>query len=309
MSSIVHRSSTFSDRRHIPASHTSKILFVHAGTLDAPCDLATGLHWVHIGSVFAFSVFIASAAGMLSHSSANQKEYGMDGLTRRALEMGGRVVKLKLPQPDGDAGYALAAAKVEELVARGTVAAAEQLDGLIDRHAASVEKENLRREILAGPVAHLATVGKVAKREQHELGSLFRFKPEASSLLAVRTAAGNMLANAETHREVLVKYGLSVPVLERFGRLLQQFDAAVAMGDAGRARHIGATQELHTIAAEIVRTVRVMDGSNRRRFKNDPNLLAAWINASTIVRAPQVSDGQDGTGGTASPAGDVRPAA
>jgi hypothetical protein len=223
--------------------------------------------------------------------------------------MGGRVVKLKLPQPDGDAGYALAAAKVEELVTRGAVVAAEQLDGLIDRHAASIEKQNLRREILAGPVAHLAKVGKVAKEEQHELGSLFRFKPDASSLLAVRTTAGNMLANAETHREVLVKYGLSVPVLEEFGRLLEQFDAAVTMGDAGRAKHVGATRELQAIAAELVRTVRVMDGSNRQRFKNNPQLLGAWINASTMVRAPQPSEGEDASGGSTSPAGDVRPAA
>ncbi len=233
----------------------------------------------------------------------------MDAETRRAIEMGVRVVKLKLPQPDGDTGYAIAAAKVEELVTRGAAAATEQRNGLVDRHAASVEKEKLRREIVTGPVAHLAKVGRVAKQEQHELGSLFRFKPDASSLMAARTAAGSMLANAETHRDVLVKYGLSVPVLEELGRLLQQFDAAVALGDAGRAKHVGATRELQAIAAEIVRTVRVMDGSNRQRFKNDAQLLGAWINASTMVRAPKASDGADAPGGTTSPAGDVRPAA
>jgi hypothetical protein len=223
--------------------------------------------------------------------------------------MGARVVQLKLPQPDGDTGYALAATKVEELVARGAVAATEQRDGLIDRHAASLEKERLRREILAGPVKHMSKVGKVAKQEQHELGSLFRFKPDAPTLMATRTAAGSMLANAETHRDVLVKYGLSIPVLEEFHRLLDQFDSAVVLGDAGRAKHVGATRELQAIATELIRTVRVMDGSNRQRFKNNPQLLGAWINASTMVRAPQVSDGDDATSGTASAAGDVRPAA
>jgi hypothetical protein len=220
-----------------------------------------------------------------------------------------RVVKLKLPPPDGDSGYAIAAAKVEELVTRGAAAATEQRDGLVDRHAASVQKRKLRREILAGPIAHLAKVGRVAEQEQHELGSMFRFRPGASNLLAVRTAAGSMLANAETHRDVLVKYGLSVPVLEEFGRLLQQFDAAVAMGDAGRAKHVGATRELDAIAAEIVRTVRVMDGSNRQRFKNDAQLLGAWINASTMVRAPRASEDANASSGATPPAGDVRPAA
>ncbi len=124
----------------------------------------------------------------------------MDGPTRRAMEMGARVAKLKLPQPDGDTGYSLAAAKVEGLVTRGAAVATDQRDGIVDRHAASVQKEKVRRYTLAGPIAHLAKVGRVAEQEQHELGSMFRFRPRASTLLAFRTAAGSMLANGETHR-------------------------------------------------------------------------------------------------------------
>ncbi len=36
------------------------------------------------------------------------------------------------------------------------------------------------------------------------------------------------------------------PTVEEFGRLLQQFDAAVALGDAGRAKHVAATRELQS---------------------------------------------------------------
>ena len=233
----------------------------------------------------------------------------MDGPTRVILEMGDRVVKLNLSVPQGDSGYAMAATKVEELVTRAALVAALQREGLVERHSAAVQKKKLRRQIRSGPIAHLAQVGRVAEQEKHELGVLFRFKPDADTHLAVRTAAGNMFTNAETHRDVLVKYGLSLPVLEEFGRLLQEFDAAVVLGNAAQAKHVGATRELRAIAREIRRTVQVMDGSNRQRFKNDPQLLGGWISASKVARRPQASSATEASGGSPPPAGDVRPAA
>ncbi len=84
------------------------------------------------------------------------------------------------------------------------------------------------------------------------------------------------------------------------------------MGTSGRSKHVGATRELKTIATEIVQTVRVLDGRNRQRFQDDGQLLAAWINASTVTRAPRVAEKPDtpsSAEGSAAPAGDVRPAA
>jgi hypothetical protein len=121
-----------------------------------------------------------------------------------------------------------------------------------------------------------------------------------------------MAAEAEIHREVLIKHGLAAPMLEQLGQLLDRFDAAVAMGTSGKSKHIGATRELKTIAKEIVQTVRVLDGRNRQRFQDDGPVLAAWISASTVTRAPRVAEKPDtppSSAGGASPAGDVRPAA
>jgi hypothetical protein len=49
----------------------------------------------------------------------------------------------------------------------------------------------------AGPIAHLAEVGKLAAREQHELGNAFTFKPSSSTNLAFRAAAGSMAADPQ----------------------------------------------------------------------------------------------------------------
>jgi hypothetical protein len=160
--------------------------------------------------------------------------------------------------------------------------------------------------MLTVPIAHLAEVGRAAAREEHELGKTFRFKPGASTFLAFRTAARSMASSAQTHREVLAKYGLSQSVLDEFVRMLDQFDEAVALGNDGRTAHVGATRELRAVSPEIVRTVRVMDGRNRQRFAEDGQLLGSWISASTVLGTPRPDlEPEEGT-----PAGgEVRPAA
>jgi hypothetical protein len=130
-------------------------------------------------------------------------------------------------------------------------------------------------------------VGRAAAREEHELGKTFRFKPGASTFLAFRTAARGMASAAETHRDVLAKHGLSQSVLDQFVQMLDQFDAAVALGNDGRAAHVGATRELRVVSTEIFRTVRVMDGRNRQRFAEDGRLLGSWITASTVLGTPR----------------------
>ena len=240
----------------------------------------------------------------------------MNALSRRKIEMGMRALEFSRAHPDADAGYAVAAAKLEQLVARAREGATVQLEGIVDVHAASARKAELRRTMVTVHMAHLAQVGREAAQEDHELGKTFRPKPGKLSYLAFRTAAGTMAAQAEAHREVLVRHGLAASVLDEFVQRLEQFDAAVALGSAGRAAHRGATADLSVVAAGIVRAVRVMDGRNRQRFAGDAQLLGQWVSASTVLGNPrpvaeEVPGERVGPGGTVPPpvGGDVRPAA
>jgi hypothetical protein len=128
----------------------------------------------------------------------------------------------------------------------------------------------------------LHEVGKLAAREDHELASTFRVKPSGDSYVAVRTAAGTMKAEAEAHKEVLLRNGLSEAVLVLLSEQLAQFDAAVALGVAGRSQHKGATKQLQALAKELGTLVRLMNARNRQRFQDNPQLLEAWISASTL---------------------------
>lgn len=235
----------------------------------------------------------------------------MNAQSRRKIEMGTRALEFSRAHPDTEPGTAAAVAKLEQLVARANEVAAAQRDGLIHARAASARRTELRRAMLQVPIAHLAEVGAVASREEHELGKTFRFNPGATTLLAFRTAARAMASAAEAHQEVLARHGLSASVLEEFGRMLEQFDAAVALGNDGRTAHIGATRELGAVAQEIVRTVRVMDGRNRQRFAEDAQLLGSWLGASRVLgrRRAGVEDGPVVPEGEAPAGGEVRPAA
>ncbi len=238
----------------------------------------------------------------------------MNGVVRRTLEMVARVVNFSDAQPDTDAAHVASVQRLTQIKAEMEQVAALQRAGLIDVRTGASEKRRLRREMLAGPIAHLAEVGRIARREHPELVNKFRYKPSGNTLVAHRTAARSMQAEAETHKEVLTKFLMSESVLEMFGQLLDQFDVEVKRGSDGRATHIGATRRLDSLAQEAGRIVRVMDARNRHRFRNDQQVLGAWINASTLAARPVAAAGEGGMtpapgAGDGTQAGDVRPAA
>ena len=237
----------------------------------------------------------------------------MNAESRRKIEMGMRALEFSRAHPDADPGYAAAAAKLEQLVARAGVAVTDQRSGLVDLHAGSVQKRELRRAMLAVHIAHLAQVGREAAKENAELGKTFRFRPGAGTFLAFGAAGRLMATEAEQHREVLVRHGLAATVLEEFVQRLDQFDAAVSLCNAGRTAHRGATAEIKAVADGIFRAVRVMDGRNRQRFAGDQQSLEAWVSASTVLGKPkrgEVVPEAPGEGVPGTPAGgEVRPAA
>ncbi len=234
-----------------------------------------------------------------------------------------RVLSWIAAHPDSEPGFVVLVTQLQALVARMAAVIGEQRDGRVDSRAASVRKRVLRREALAGPIAHLAQIGRMAAREQHELASIFVFKPTADTLLAFQSAARSMYAAAQEHQEVLVKHGLSASVLAQFGQMVAEFDAAVTQGADGRTAHTAATRELVALTKDAGAVVRAMDARNRLRYQDDRQALEQWISVRTVLGAPvgaskdNVTPEPEGPQepqapperGTPSAGGDVRPAA
>jgi hypothetical protein len=233
----------------------------------------------------------------------------MDAKSRRKIEMGKSALEFSRSHPDTSPGYTAALTRLADRLTRADQIASQQMDGLRDVRAASERKLELRRVLKNAHLAHVAQVGKVAAREVPELAQKFVFRPGTTTYLAFRTAARGMAAEAQTHKDVLVKHGLAETVLDNLMHALDQFDAAVEQRLEGRQAHVGASAELRSVADEVVQVVRVMDGLNRYRFINDAELPAAWESASNVAGPPKSSvPAKPAPGETPPDSGEVRAA-
>ena len=219
------------------------------------------------------------------------------------------VLGFKQIRTDPSPALTTALGQLEDRLDRGEEIAGRQLEGVRIVRAASQRKLELRRGLTGTHLSHLVHVGKAASREVPELAQKFVFRPGSRSHLGFRTAARGMVAEAQTHRDVLLKYGLGEDVLTDLTAGLDQFDAAMEQGQAGRQTHVGASADLRALADEIFQIVLFMDGLVRHRFRNNPEALAAWESASNIPgpfrpAKPEGSEGTPPAGGT----GEVRAA-
>lgn len=238
----------------------------------------------------------------------------MHARDRLKIEMGSVARDFMRQHPIDAPEFTLIVGELDGFLAASLALATEQRDGVIQRHAASLRKKELDEQIRTVHLPHLARAGRNAAQGDPELASLFDdVKPRKDTFAALRAAAGGMAAAAEQRKQSLQKGGMSMMVLGDLEHALGAFDAAVEQGNTGRARHIAATAKLRVVATEIVRRVEVLDAVNRLRFRDQPDLLAAWLRVSK-VRAMPKSDAEpagdgDSQGTTPAAPGDVRPAA
>jgi hypothetical protein len=236
----------------------------------------------------------------------------MRAVTRRTYDMCVRVVNWALAHPDDEPGFGVLLAQLQALVVRMGDVITAQRNGFVDSRASRSRKKALRSE-MSLPIAHLAQIGTLAAREIHELGKTFRLRPAATSQVAFHSAGRAMLEAAQTHKEVLVKHGLSESVLVEFERMLDQYDAAMRLGAEGRMRHTAATRELEAVTKEAGRLVRAMDARVRIRYRNDLPALEQWVSARAVLGVPRpVEEGVEPPaveGRATGAGGEVRPAA
>jgi hypothetical protein len=239
----------------------------------------------------------------------------MKASVRRTIEMSKRVLNFSLAHPDPSAGYSAALERLKKAVDQAEVLAGRQEDGFKAHRAATGSKQSLRRKIRRILLLHVCRVGEAAAAEVPELAAKFRLTREAVPYLAFRTAARGILAEAQSRKELLVRYGLLDGTLENLAQALDHFDQALELGTDARRTHVGASAELDAVTDELTQVSRLMDGISRARFEHDPDALAQWQSASNVIGPPRsASQSAARTGGQVTPAspplaGDIAPAA
>jgi hypothetical protein len=232
----------------------------------------------------------------------------MDSRTRRVKEMGERVLDWSTAHPDPDTGSAVALSRLQQLVTRLDQLASRQRDGILEVRRATARKRTMREEITQIHLSHIISAAELASAEEPALAEKFRVPGRVRNYAAFRTAARGVLTEAESRKELLMKHGLSEPMLVALRTALDDFDAVVEQGAQGRTTHVGASAELENVTSEIRGVVSVMDGRNRFRLAEDGELLSGWENTSSVIAAPKrAPETPSSTGGT--PPGQSHPAA
>jgi len=232
----------------------------------------------------------------------------MNAKTRRRLEMGRRALEFSRAHPDESPGYTGALAQLEEQLTRSEQLATQQREGVVEVRAASARKRDLRRSMRQRQLVHVARAAKRAAKELPELAQKFALAREPIPYLTFRTLTSTIVAEAQKQKELLVKHGMVERVLNSLVEELKEFDRAMGQGSEGRRVHIAAGVELDVVADEVVEIVRVLDGLNRFRFADDPDLFTAWRAASNVVGPPKPAEKT--TSPEARPSsGEIKPAA
>src|SRR5438046_3488697 len=226
-----------------------------------------------------------------------REEGVMDARLRRRLEMAVRVRDfLRAHQTDGVAEGA-ALTRLEELVQRAEVLAAQQRAGIVATRAATEMRAEVRRALRSKLLLYLSAVGGVAGSENLELAAQFRL-PRVGPNQAFATMARGMVEKATTHKELLVKRGMSETFIADITAAIEEFDQTLEATRAGRREHVGASADLRAVMAEVSEQVKVLDGVVRYRFGDNAGLMGAWASGHRVLgpfrthAEPQVGGGE-----------------
>src|SRR5687768_3899044 len=206
----------------------------------------------------------------------------MRGEIRRKIEMASRVRELCRANPSTEEGYESAVTRLEERLARADALGIQQRTGTGDARAASARRRQTRFQIEFALLNPLVKVGRSAARANPELIGKFQLSHHHATHKAFLIGARTMLGEATTAKEVLLKQGLAAAP-RRPGQ-----GARPVRG--GGQRHQPeppglhrARVELGEVAANLSELVQVLDAFNRYRFQADPEQLAVWNAARSVV--------------------------
>ncbi len=232
--------------------------------------------------------------------------------------MGERASESVHAYPVEDPGLIALLAQLDELLKQAKESAARQREGITRSRGATALRRQLEDEIRQTHLPHVARVAGIAAEEKPELEPGLRIRGDTRTIRGFRTAVGTITATAQANHELLLKHGLAQSVLDDLVTMVDRFEQAVLQGVEARRQHIEATADLKILGNKITQVVKVMDGIQRLRFARDPERLAAWESASSVLAEPSSSEPAQDTPGSGTPGGgtpgsgtseDVRPAA
>jgi hypothetical protein len=207
----------------------------------------------------------------------------MEFSIRRKIDMAGRVRDFCRTHPDPtNPGYTAAVAKLEERLIRAEALFEQQISGHLTVAGAVASVEEVRDQI-KNSIDLLAGLARAASREEPELKAGITRAPMKGSQQEFLTQARVAAANANVHRDLLVRFGLPEGLLEQLGQMLDGFEQAINDRRAGRLSHVGARADLLAVDRDIMELIHQINAITRYRYRNDAEPLAAWKSARNVA--------------------------
>jgi hypothetical protein len=214
----------------------------------------------------------------------------MNAQVRKRLEMAARVRDfLRAHQVEG-VGQDLGLTKLEQLLEHAENLATQQRVGVAVERSAVKQRQELRRALQPKILGYLSAVGAVAATQNAELAEQFRMPPRGSTNQELLTMSRAILERATAQKELLVKLGMSEPVLDELATALRQYEDTLQATSAGRREHVGAAADMKAVASDISKQVHLLDKVVRYRFGDNAELMGAWESARNVAGSFQTKD-------------------
>lgn len=222
----------------------------------------------------------------------------MKDRTRRMLDAVNKVYALSKAHMSEIQGYVEAVQEMGEKLARADALAAQQEAGELQANAAKAMKDAHREAIVADHVVHLVRIARVALPRDPEIRRLFRRPTRTVNRQEFVAAVRAMLEEAVKYREIFVREGMAETFAEDLEAQLTRYLAAVEKKGLSEAQRVGAVAGLPEVTKELMALVRRLDAINRKRWQDNPELLAAWRSAKDVTWPhPKPVEPEPGSGG------------
>jgi hypothetical protein len=148
--------------------------------------------------------------------------------------------------------------------------------------ASSQHRRELRRELTREPLRHLRKIARAAAAGHPEI-TLGARKLDGGSETGFLATVRAMMEEAGTHKDTLLKFGLSEASLAELATKVVVYEQAMTDANAGLRAHTGARAELDALTRELMRLIQQLDGIVSYQFRDQPEVLGAWKSARNVA--------------------------
>jgi hypothetical protein len=202
---------------------------------------------------------------------------------RLKLGMATRARDFCRAHPDPNERYTATVGRLESQLTRAEAMATQQDAGQAAVHASTARRAELRRVLREQPLRHLARIADAASVSDPGLGARFKLPAGNISHQAFLVRARAMAAEAVTHRELFIGFGLPESFLDDLTAALNTYGQAVTDANAATSARVGARADLEAVTTDIMHLVQELDAMHRYRFRDNAELLAAWESARNVA--------------------------